>query len=237
MLAVGAGGPMGQMHMQRALEVPGKPAKIVASERNPKRLDVLTEKFADEADRYGVEFIPFAFGDFPTVEMVNQALWQLTDGRGYDDIVVLAPSAAAAEAAMPLLAFGGMMVIFAGLPRGTLAEFDINQIVQRGARFTGTSGSSIEDLRAVLDLVESKQLATNRSVAAIAGLEGLADGLHAVHDGKVAGKIVIYPQITGLPLTMLENLDKRLPNVATKLTEKGVWTNAAEEELLREFLA
>lgn len=237
MLAVGAGGPMGQMHMQRALEVADRPAKIVASERNPKRLDVLTDKFADEADRLGVELIPFAFGDFPTVETVNQALMLLTDGSGYDDVVVLAPSAAAAEAAMPLLGFGGMMVIFAGLPRGTMAAFDINQIVQRGVRFTGTSGSSIEDLRAVLNLVESHQLATNRSVAAIAGLEGLADGLHAVHDGKVAGKIVIYPQISGLPLTPLENLGKHLPNVAAKLTEKGVWTNAAEEELLREFLA
>lgn len=237
MLAVGAGGPMGQMHMQRALEVADKPARIVASERNPKRLDVLTEKFADEADRHGVEFIPFAFGDFPTVEMVNQALFHLTDGRGYDDIVVLAPTAAAAEAAMPLLAYGGIMVIFAGLPRGTMAEFDINQIVQRGVRFTGTSGSSIEDLRAVLNLVEKHELATNRSVAAIAGLEGLADGLHAVHDGKVAGKIVIYPQISGLPLTPLEELKGRLPGVAAKLAANGSWTNAAEEELLKEFLA
>jgi hypothetical protein len=63
------------------------------------------------------------------------------------------------------------------------------------------------------DLVESKQLPTNRSVAAIAGLEGVAEGLAAVANGRFAGKVVIYPNLRQpLPLTPLADLATVLPS-------------------------
>ena len=89
-------------------------------------------------------------------------------------------------------------------------------------RFIGTSGSAIADLRRVRDLVQSRQLDTNRSVAAIAGMEGVADGLQAVADGRFAGKVVIYPNLgKPLPLTPLSELRAVLPNVATRLDRDG----------------
>lgn len=235
-LAVGAGGPMGQMHVQRALELKSRPRMIVASERNMERLAALLEKYGEESEVAGVKVTPFGYGQYASSDDADAALMALTGGKGYDDVVVLAPTAAAAEASMRLIGDNGIMVIFAGLPRGTMAAFDVNGVIHRNVRFTGTSGSSIADLKAVLDLVESNQLATNRSVAAVAGLEGLPDGLHAVADGKIAGKIVIYPQIQGLPLTPLGDLKNALPNVSAKLTHEGVWTNEAEEELLSTYL-
>jgi hypothetical protein len=108
--------------------------------------------------------------------------------------------------------------VFAGLTRGTLCPLNLNPVAQRGVRFTGTSGSSIDDLRHMRDLVESKQLPTNHSVAAIAGLEGVGDGLHAVAEGRFAGKVVIFPNLSKpLPLTPLTELDKVLPSVAARL--------------------
>lgn len=87
------------------------------------------------------------------------------------------------------------------------------------------------------DLVETKQLPTNRSVAAIAGLEGVSEGLRSVSEGRFAGKVVIYPNLSKpLPLTPLWELDKVLPDVAAKLDEDGMWTPEAEQELLREML-
>jgi hypothetical protein len=96
-------------------------------------------------------------------------------------------------------------------------------------RFTGTSGSSIEDICGVRDLTESGALAPNRSVAAIAGLDGVPDGLRAVEEGRFAGKVVIFPQLR-LPLTPLTELAATLPTVAAK-HDAGAWTAAAEREL------
>jgi hypothetical protein len=98
------------------------------------------------------------------------------------------------------------------------------------------SGSSIDDLRTMLNLVESRELETNRSVVAVASLEGLPEGLKGVAEGRFPGKVVIYPQIQNLPLTPLEELESVLPNVAAKLGPDGGWTNEAEEEMLKTLL-
>ncbi len=45
-----------------------------------------------------------------------------------------------------------------------------------------------------------------------------------------------YPHCVGLPLTGLEEIPARLPAVAARLGEGGVWTKGVEEELLREHL-
>ena len=157
----------------------------------------------------------------------------MTGGQGFDDIVVIAASTGAVENALPLLADGAVMNVFAGLPRGTQALFEINDMIARGIRFTGTSGSSIEDLRHMLDLTESHALSTNSAVTAIAGLDGVPDGLKAVAEGRFAGKVVIYPAIKELPLTPITDLAAILPAVHAKLTDGQLWTNEAEEELLR----
>ncbi|MEZ4612249.1 MAG: hypothetical protein R2838_18715 [Caldilineaceae bacterium] len=74
-------------------------------------------------------------------------------------------------------------------------------------------------------------------MAAVAGLEGVPDGLRAVADGRFAGKVVIYPHIKQLPLTPLEDLADVYPTVYAKLKDGQTWTNEAEEELLRLALA
>jgi len=234
---LGAGGPMGHMHLQRALEIEPQPRKVVATNLHLHRLQAVEDKFAGTARKTGVQLVCHSQESFPSAEAHLAKLRQETDGRGFDDIAVMAPSVPAIEAAMDLLADDGVMNVFAGLPRGTMAMFDINAIVQRGVRFTGTSGSSIEDLERMLFLTESHALSTNRSVAAIAGLEGVPDGLRAVAEGRFPGKVVIWPNLSKpLPLTTLEELKDVLPSVAAKLDENGNWTIEAEEELLELML-
>jgi len=134
------------------------------------------------------------------------------------------------------LAAGGVMNVFAGLPRGTLAALDLNAIVHRGSRFTGSSGSSIEDLRHMRDLMESHTLSPNRSVVAIAGLEGAAEGLRALAEGRFSGKVVVFPNIEALPLTPLSDLKDVLPSVHARLKDGREWTVEAEAELLQVML-
>jgi L-sorbose 1-phosphate reductase len=234
---LGAGGPMGHMHLQRAIEIAGHPRKIVATNRNRHRILAVKEKFADPAKNAGIELVCYSQDSYAGEAELEADLHHENGGAGYDDIAVMAPSVPAIEMAMNHLADNGVMNVFAGVPRGTQARFDINAITQRNVRFTGTSGSSIEDLAHMRDLTESKALSPNKSVAAVAGLEGVDEGLRAVADGRFPGKVVIFPNLSKpLPLTALPELKQVLPSVYAKLDKDGTWTVEAEEELLRLLL-
>ncbi|UCH26842.1 MAG: alcohol dehydrogenase catalytic domain-containing protein, partial [Trueperaceae bacterium] len=201
---LGAAGPLGQMHLQRAMEIPEHPSKIVATNLHAAKMAAVEKKFEQASRDADVELTFLSNDSFADTASLAERLHVEAGTRGFDDIVVLAPSEAAVEAAMPHLAQDAVMNVFAGLPRGTQAAFDLNAIVQRGVRFTGTSGSSIADLQHMCRLTENGKISPNRSVAAVAGLEGVAEGLKAVSEGRFPGKIVIYPNLNkALPLTPL----------------------------------
>lgn len=234
---LGAGGPMGHMHLQRAIEIEGHPRKIVATNLNHRRIVAVKEKFGGVAQAAGIKLVTYSQDQYAGEAELEADLEHEAGGAGYDDIAVMAPSVPAIELAMNHLADNGVMNVFAGVPRGTMARFNINDIVQRNVRFTGTSGSSIEDLAHMRDLIEGKRLATNKSVNAVAGLEGVDEGLRAVADGRFPGKVVVYPNLSKpLPLTPLPELATTLPTVYAKLGEGDTWTVEAEEELLRLLL-
>jgi len=159
-------------------------------------------------------------------------LRRLAGEGGFDDIVVLAPSHRAVEEAAPYLAEDGVMNMFAGMPRGTLSRMNLGRLLARRGRIIGSSGSSIQDLEYTLRKAERGDLRPNGSVAAVAGIEGVWEGMKAVAEGRFPGKIVIYPQIEGLGLTPLGDLHSVLPQVAERM-EGGIWTREAEGELLR----
>ncbi len=95
----------------------------------------------------------------------------------------------------------------------------------------GTSGSTLSDMLIVLDKLAKGQLDTNISVDAIAGMAGAIDGIKAVEDRTLAGKIIVYPALVDMPLIPLERLGQTLPHVGAKLAN-GIWTKAAEQVLL-----
>jgi threonine dehydrogenase-like Zn-dependent dehydrogenase len=232
---IGAGGPMGQMHLPRALELAHGPKKVLATDIDTARLNSLKERFMPIAAHRGIELEvlnpnEISKGDFDRIRLT------MTGGRGFDDIVVLAPVAGLIEQAVPHLADQGLMNIFAGVPIGTIADLDLTGVYTRQVRFVGSSGSKLSDLKDTLSAAESGALSTNSSVAAIGGIEASWDGMVAAKEGRFPGKVVIYPQIRGLELTGVPDLKDRLPSVFAKLTDGMFWNNEAEEELLREML-
>lgn len=224
---IGAAGPMGQMHVQRALQLPNPPAKIVCTDRNNNRLASLKSRLGDLAKERGVEMVYINIRETPP----DHASYA---PNGYDDIVVMVPSIEAIEDGFPRLAQNGVMNVFAGVARGTMATLDMSDIALKNVRIVGTSGSSIEDMRRTRDLMESDRLDTGGSLAAIGGLEAFRNGLDAVKGGRFPGKTVIFPQIENLPLTAVPDLKTVRPNVYAKLKDGQFWTHEAEAELLKE---
>ncbi len=234
---MGAAGPMGHMHVQRAIQVGPRPALLVATNRSSDRIQALTDLYGATAAEHGVELVCLTEATLGPAGF-RQRLLELTDGQGFDDIVILAPSIQAIEEAASLLAPGGVVNVFAGLTRGTEAMLDLNPVIDgRQIRFIGSSGSSIADMRSMLVRVEQGALDTNRTVAAISGLDGVYDGILAVSQGTFPGKVVVYPHITGLGLTPLSELRERLPQVYARLGPGEAWTVEAEAELLQSMVA
>jgi len=229
---VGAGGPMGRMHVQRAIQVPGSPATIVCTDVSDMRLGDLCTTFKGEAEAKGIEFICLN----PTDREAYEAGMARFRVSGFDDIIVLAPVAPVIADSATWLAPQGVMNVFAGVARGTMADLDLADSYLKQARVIGHSASSIEDLRLMLYQAETGTLSPNRSVAAVGSLGAAHDGFQAVMDTSFPGKVVIYPQIKELPLTALADLKEVLPTVFAKLKDGREWTNEAEEEFLRVML-
>ena len=230
---VGAGGPMGQMHVQRAIELPDGPATVIATEVSDQRLDAIKERFAPLAAQNGRTLLTYnpQTSDKSLYDFVMEA----TGGTGADDVVVSVPIAGVMAEGDTLMNDNGMLVFFAGVPNGTMAPMNLSNVYLSNAQYTGTSGLTLDDQRQVLDQASKGSLSPGRSVGAIGGMQVAKEGIQAVIDGKYAGKIVIFPQIDDLPLIGLEELQNALPEVAEKLEPGNMWTREAEEALFEKY--
>jgi hypothetical protein len=128
-----------------------------------------------------------------------------------------------------------MLVLFAGVPNGTLAPLDLSRVYLHNAQYTGTSGSTLADQELVILKTVQGRLSPNRSVAAVGGMEAAQDSVRAMMEGRYPGKVVVFPQLTGLPLLGLSELEEKLPDVAAHLGIDNVWTTAAEKALIERF--
>jgi threonine dehydrogenase-like Zn-dependent dehydrogenase len=211
---IGAAGPMGTMHVIRDLcqGVPG--ITVFAGDLSDDRLAML-KKLAE----------PLAQKHRLTLRAYNPSKDKLAGPFNY--IVLMAPIPALAAQAVKDAAPKGIINIFAGIPADKTAEIDLDSYIAKQLYFIGTSGSTTEDMKAVLKKVMSRQLDTNLSVAAVSGLDGAIDGIRAVEKNLMPGKILVYPSVKGLKLTALPELTKDLP------LKDGHWTLEAEQALLK----
>jgi threonine dehydrogenase-like Zn-dependent dehydrogenase len=228
---IGAGGPMGQMHVQLAIESENPPKLVVATDVDAERLKSVVDRLSPEAESRGIKLVALNPKEM-SPEAFNEELRTLTDGRGYDDVVSMVPVAALIEHSADFVADGGWLNIFAGVARGTMATLDVNAIAARRVRYLGSSGSSIADMRRTLEMVEAGQLSTNTSLAAIGGMKVAREGIAAVKEGRFAGKTLVFPLIPDLPLITLPELKDSYPTVYEKLKDGQYWTKEAEVEFL-----
>lgn len=232
---VGAGGPMGQMHVQRAIEHPQGPHTIIATEITQSRLDALNERFGPLAEANGR--VLYTFNPKDDERTIEEFVAKITNEEGADDVVVSVPSAYLMEEADRLMKDDGMLVLFAGVPNGTEAPLNVQNVYLSNAQYTGTSGLNLNDQAAVMESALDGSLSPGRSVAAIGGMDAALEGIKAMMESKYPGKIVIFPQIKSFPLLGLDQIDEHYPDIAAELAEDGSWTKAAEKKLIENYWA
>jgi len=218
-LVVGAGGPMGQMHVLRNVCLRAAGVSVVGTDFDDVRLDTLRKKAEPLATANGV-----------TLQLVNTKTAPLSGTFSY--IALMAPIGALVASAIQDADEGAVINIFAGIPAPTKHPLDLDAYVEKCCFMFGTSGSTIDDMRIVLHKVEHDGFETNASVDAVSGMAGAIDGIACVENRTLAGKIIVYPMLHDLGLMPLSELGTEYPTVAAKL-DGGKWTREAEQELLR----
>jgi len=204
---IGAAGPMGMMHVIRDLSLGLKGVTVFAGDLNDERLAMLRRICEPVAKQNGAALRPY-----------NPQKEPLAEPCSY--IVIMAPVPALVAQAVQSAAPRAIINIFAGIPADKTAMVDLDAYIAKQMYFIGTSGSVVEDMKAVLAKVLSRRLDTNLSVAAVSGLDGAIDGIRAVEKNLLPGKILVYPSCKGLGLTPLGETP---------------WDMQAEEALLARF--
>ncbi len=217
-LVVGAGGPMGQMHVIRSLcaGIPG--VSVVGTDIDDARLQSLRAKAGGIPQRRGVP-----------LRLANATELGPHERFSYQTIMV--PDGTLVAGAVRSSAARGLINVFAGIPAKTRQEVDLDTYIAHQCFMFGTSGSVIGDMKVVLSNVEKQALDTNLSIEAVSGMAGAIEAIAAAEHRAVAGKIVVYPMLHDLGLVPLARLAERLPAVAAKLCD-GQWCRDAEDELL-----
>ncbi len=225
---VGGAGPMGQMHVIKAVMDQKGPSQILVTDLSDERLASLKHlvsrlcqdcgrklalRFENPKDLSGDELEAFLSKEYP---------------GGFDDIVVLVPVAAIISQASHYIAPRGVMNVFAGVKVGTISDLPLSAIARDKARVTGSSGSPLSAMRETLRLTESGGLNTAYSLAAVGDMNAAAKGLKALMDNTYPGKVVIFPFANGIGLKSIRELARELPELAPKLLDGQYWTREAE---------
>ena len=203
---VGAGGPMGQLHLLRAMGL-GRWGKIIAVEVEPERLKKLEQWYAGEG------------AEVTVMDRTSQDIADVLDGRLIDYLVLLSPVAQAIEDYAPHFAPNAVVNAFAGL-KGQHISLDAALFCEKHLRVVGHSGLDVESQRLALERIAQGRISVNRVVSGVGGIDAAWDALWATSRSQYAGKIALYPGIE-FPLTPIE-----------ALTAGEAWSAAHERRLL-----
>ncbi len=120
----------------------------------------------------------------PAATDLAQAVPDLTGGWGVEAAIVATGAVAAAQQALPLLAFDGKLMLFAGIhPKANLA-IDPNDVHYRESWITGSSDYTRSEFRQSLALVEQGVLRLDALITDVLPLAELGAALALIQSGQ-----------------------------------------------------
>ncbi|MBI4553194.1 MAG: hypothetical protein HY710_13110 [Candidatus Latescibacteria bacterium] len=209
---IGAGGPMGQLHLLRAMGMDAPPAKIIAVEVEPARLAKLERWRQKQYAPAGTELM--------VMNPNTQHIADVLAGDAINCLVLLSPVAQIIEEYTPYFAPKAVVNAFAGL-KGQQITLDAAVLCQKHLRVVGHSGVDVATQRLALEKIAQGKISVDPVVSAVGGIQAARDALWATAQSTYPGKIVLYLSID-LPLTPIETI-----------TGEDVWSAEHERALLR----
>lgn len=236
-MAILAGvGPMGLAAIDYIIHCDRNPSLIVVTDIDDARLARAEQILPpEEAAKKGIKLI---YANTNKVENAHDYLMGLTDGTGYDDVLVFAPVAPVVELADSVLGQDGCLNFFAGPSNAAFtAPFNFYNVHYASTHVVGTSGGNTDDMKECLEMMGQDKLDPAILVTHIGGLDVAKET--TLNLPKVpGGKKLIYTHIS-LPLTAIADFEEKgktepLFAELAKLVARtnGLWNTEAEKYLL-----
>ena len=238
-IILGGCGPMGLGAVSYGIRFGNTPKRIVVTDINDARIARAKEVISPEyAASYGVEL-----QYVNTADMADpwQALMDITEGHGYDDVFVYAPVRAVAELGNRLLAFDGCMNFFSGpQDKNFSATVNLYDCHYTSTHIMGTTGGNNDDLIEANRLAAEGVIQPAVMVTHVGGIDAVAETTLNLPTSP-GGKKLIYTQID-MPLTAIEDFAKLGEKEPFFLdldrccrAHNGLWNGEAEKMLLEHF--
>ena len=236
-MAILAGvGPMGIGAIDYAIHCDRKPGLLVVTDIDDARLKRAASIYTvEEAARNGVKLVYVNTG---AVENPDQYMMDLTEGKGYDDVMVFAPVKPVVEMGDRILGRDGCLNFFAGPSKADFsATMNFYNVHYSSTHVVGTSGGNTADMLESLKMMSDGSINPSSMITHIGGLNCTIDtvmNLPAIPGGKK----LVYTNIE-LPLTAIADfrakgesdpLFKELADICDR--HNGLWNGEAEKYLL-----
>ncbi len=238
-LILGGCGPMGLGAIEYPIVAGNRPKRIVVTDIDNGRIERAKELISPEfAKQNGVELYYINPNE---LDDPYKTLFDISEGKGYDDVFVYAPIKPLAELGDRLMAFDGCLNFFAGPTDSEFkAEINLYNVHYTSTHLLGSTGGNTDDLKEALSLSSQGKIRPSVMVSHICGLSSMADVTAELPNIR-AGKILGYTQFD-LPLVALTEFEERgkTDPLFAKLDEsvkknKGLWNVEAENILLQYF--
>ena len=171
-------GPLGAIHAQLARA--NGATKIIVTGRSPYRLKL--------AESFDID----AVIDTKKADMVEQTM-KLTAGEGADAAIVTVPTAHAQQQSLSMVRKGGMVNLFASLPKGNSElKIDSRLIHYRELFISGASDSTPSHVDLAVKLLD-KGLITQEIITHRLGIDSFMDGIELMQNSQCL-KVLIEPK-------------------------------------------
>lgn len=236
-MAILAGvGPMGLGAIDYAIHCDRKPGLLIVTDINEERLKRAASIYTvEEANKNGVDL---KYVNTANLENPIEYMLSLTGGKGYNDVMVMAPVSPVVEMGDKILAKDGCLNFFAG-PSNTQfdAKFNFYNVHYSSTHVVGTSGGNTADMKESLKMMGKGSINPASMITHIGGLNSAVEATLNLPNIP-GGKKLIYTNIS-LPLTAIDDFKTKgekepLFGKLAEILEKnnGLWSVEAEKYLL-----
>ncbi len=236
-MAILAGvGPMGLGAIDYAIHQSRKPSLLVVTDIDDSRLARAASLFTPkDAEKEGVKLL---YVNTAMVDEPVKYLRSLTNGSGFDDVLIFAPVKQVVEQGDAILGFDGCLNFFAGPTNPEFrAEFNFYNVHYAFTHIVGTSGGNTDDMRESLKLMSEGRINPAVMITHVGGLDSVVETTLNLPQIP-GGKKLIYTNIS-MPLVSLYQLGelskqdpfyKDLHDIVSR--NEYIWSLEAEQYLL-----
>ncbi len=236
MALLAGAGPMGLGTIDYVIHGDRKPGFLVVTDIDQARLDRVASIYTpEEAAKNGVKL---EYINTKDIEDVPGHLLSMTDGEGYDDVLVFAPVKPVVEQADAILGRDGCLNFFAGPTDNTFsAELNFYNVHYASTHIVGTSGGNTQDMIESLELMSDGRVNPVAMITHVGGLDSVPETTKHLPEIP-GGKKLIYTNIK-MDLTAIDDfrqkadespLFKGLADIVEK--NNGLWSAEAEKYML-----